>query len=73
MHDRMPVILSPEGVRVWMDADEHDPARLNPLLKPYAPPELEAYRVSTRVNNARTDAPEMITPADGEIVGVGDR
>jgi putative SOS response-associated peptidase YedK len=73
MHDRMPVILSPEGARVWMDAKEHDPARLKAWLKPYAPPELEAYRVSTRVNNAKTDSRDLITPADGEIVGVGDR
>jgi putative SOS response-associated peptidase YedK len=62
IHDRMPVMIASESVRSWLDADEHDPARLKLLLQPYAPPELEAYRVSTRVNNARTDSPDLIAP-----------
>jgi putative SOS response-associated peptidase YedK len=71
MHERMPVILSPEGARVWLDTAQRDPNRLRSLLAPYAPPELEAYRVTTRVNNARTDTPDLITPVDGEIVVAG--
>lgn len=71
MHDRMPVILSPEGAEVWLDLDEHDTSRLKLLLAPYAPPELEAYRVSTRVNNAKTDEPDLILPTDGEMVSAG--
>lgn len=72
-HDRMPVILSPEAARQWMDPNQHDPARLKALLEPYVPPELELYRVSTRVNSARTDAPDLIVPTDGELIsGHGD-
>jgi hypothetical protein len=29
---------------------------------------LEAYRVSIRVNAAKTHAPDLIVPTDGEIV-----
>jgi putative SOS response-associated peptidase YedK len=67
-HDRMPVILSPEAARQWMNPDEQDSATLKSLLHPYVPPGLEMYRVSTRVNSARGDAPEMITPLDGEML-----
>jgi len=66
VHDRMPVILSPDGIRPWLDAEEQNPAHLKALLQPYAPPELEAYQVSTRVNNARTDAPDLIAPKPGD-------
>jgi putative SOS response-associated peptidase YedK len=47
MHDHMPAMLSPEGTKVWLDAGEHAPARLKPLLSPYARPELEAYFYQT--------------------------
>jgi putative SOS response-associated peptidase YedK len=59
-HDRMPVILNPEAARQWMSIDEPSPAGLKALLRPYLPPDLEWYKVSTRVNNARTEAPDLI-------------
>jgi putative SOS response-associated peptidase YedK len=65
-HDRMPVILRPDGIRPWLDAGEQNPAHLKALLQPYAAPELEAYRVSMRANNARTDAPDLIAPKPGD-------
>jgi putative SOS response-associated peptidase YedK len=62
MRSRMPVILSPEAAWLWLLARVHDPDRLKRLLTPYAPPELEAYRVSTRVNDIRNDDPALIEP-----------
>ncbi len=37
-----------------------DPERLLPLLKPYPSEEMEAYPVSTKVNNPANDGPECI-------------
>ncbi len=33
VHDRMPVILTPEGEDLWLDPDARDPAALAPLLR----------------------------------------
>jgi len=62
LHDRMPVILSPEHLAAWLDSVEQDPDRLLPLLQP-APPEAWTLEpVGTRVNNPRNDDPTLIEP-----------
>jgi putative SOS response-associated peptidase YedK len=61
VHERMPVILGPEGWDVWLDPDEHDPNHLQPLLHPYAGT-LSAYPVSAAVNNPRNEGPELVQP-----------
>jgi putative SOS response-associated peptidase YedK len=63
-HDRMPVILNAEAARRWMSIDAQDAAELKALLRPYLPPDLEWYKVSTRVNNARTESPDLILATD---------
>lgn len=63
IHDRMPVILPPESHSAWLDPDQHDPARLLPLLRPYPAQAMEAWRVSRRVNNPRHDGPDLIERA----------
>ena len=62
IHDRMPVILTKEAERVWLDPAIQDTERLLSLLVPYPAEEMEAYPVSTRVNNPRSDGPESIEP-----------
>jgi len=59
-HDRMPVILDAETAKRWMSSDEQDPGELRTLLRPHLPADLDWYKVSARVNNARTEAPELI-------------
>ena len=59
-HDRMPVILNAETARRWMSSEQQDPAELKTLLQPHLPADLDWYKVSTRVNDARTEAPELI-------------
>ncbi len=66
IHDRMPVILTPETEKIWMNksANAHD---LLAILKPYDEDKMEAYTVSSRVNIATNDDPEIIKhtpPAD---------
>ena len=51
IHDRMPVILPESAYDLWLDPGLKDPKRLQPLLNPYPAEELDAYPVSTLVNN----------------------
>ena len=60
VHNRMPVILPPDAWDVWLDPKESDPARLLPLLKPYAADEMEAIPVGTKVNSSRFEGPECL-------------
>lgn len=62
IHDRMPVILPREAYDRWLDPAEQRPTELAPLLKPYPAEEMEAYAVSTQVNNSAYDGPECILP-----------
>lgn len=62
VHDRMPVILPPEAYARWLDPQAHDPARLQPLLRPYPAAEMSATRVSSRVNSPRADDAGLIAP-----------
>ncbi len=59
IHHRMPVILEPDDLDVWMDIRNHPPDEVLPLLKSYTPP-LEVYFVSDFVNNVRNNSSECI-------------
>ena len=43
-----------------LDPTIQDPAQLLPLLTPYPAEEMEAYPVSTTVNNPAHDGPECV-------------
>ena len=62
LHHRMAVILRPEDEEEWLAPEVTDPLQVMRLLRPYPDGELAVYPVSTLVNNARQDAPEMIAP-----------
>jgi putative SOS response-associated peptidase YedK len=64
IHNRMPVILSREGESSWLDRAIETPERLLPLLIPYSANAMEAYAVSSMVNNPRNDAPACIELVD---------
>ncbi len=66
LHDRMPVILSPEGEALWMDPDERDPARLAPLFEPPDAATMEAFPVSRSVNTPAHDDPSVLDPPSPE-------
>lgn len=63
LHDRMPVILTPESLPLWLDAAPQNPARLQPLLRPYPADAMEAYPVSPLVNRPENDVPQVLLPA----------
>lgn len=60
IHNRMPVILSPQDEAVWLNRDIQDPEELMPLLRPFPTEEMKAYPVSPMVGNAKNDVPECI-------------
>lgn len=60
IHDRMPVILSKEAEKIWLDPNVQDIAELEKLLKPYDADEMEAYEVSDAVNSPKNNNPELI-------------
>ena len=60
IHDRMPVILPQAMEALWLDHSNDDPDMLRSVLAPYAAEAMEAYEVSTLVNSAANDGPEVI-------------
>lgn len=66
LHDRAPMMLAGDEIDAWLDpapmtADE----RLG-LLVPAVPGRLDAWPVSTAVNNHRNNGPELIEPIPAE-------
>jgi len=66
IHDRMPLFVEPARYGAWLDPAVDDPAELLGLLVPAAPGRLDAYPVSTLVNNHRNNGPELVTPMPAE-------
>ncbi len=62
IHDRMPVIVHPDHWLWWID-ERRDGESVKSLLRPYPAGDMDCYRVSKLVNNARNDTPECIKPA----------
>ena len=60
IHNRMPVILPRDAEGVWLDPDVKDSASLTSILAPYSDGALDAYEISTLVNYARNNGPEVI-------------
>ena len=60
IHNRMPVILPRDAEGVWLDPDVKDSASLTGILAPYSDGALDAYEISTLVNYARNNGPEVI-------------
>jgi len=63
LHNRMPVILSPDRYDDWLDPAPRTAESLQGLLQPYDPQAMAAYPVSTLVNSPENDQPALIEPA----------
>jgi putative SOS response-associated peptidase YedK len=55
VHDRMPVILDPDGYDVWLDPGMQNVAAISELLMPYDAKSMRSYPVSTRINHVAND------------------
>jgi len=60
IHDRMPVILSPDDYDLWLDPEFQGKDKLLSLLRPYPADEMAAYPVSTLVNSPKNERPECV-------------
>lgn len=59
LHDRMPVILDPDGEREWLDTSTPSP-RLSEILAGLPSSRTELSEVGFAVNDARYDGPECL-------------
>jgi len=56
------MFVEPAAWASWLDPGEKDAAALTGLLVPSPGAGLEAYPVSTMVNNHRNNGPDLIVP-----------
>jgi len=66
IHDRMPVVLPPEAYTAWLHRKIVDPVNTKALAAKRLPPSaFTQWKVRLLVNNAKSDGPELIEPAEG--------
>jgi putative SOS response-associated peptidase YedK len=63
IHNRMPAILQPDNEDLWLKLHFDDVPTLQKLLHPYPADQLEAYPISTAVNNPANQGRELTKPA----------
>ncbi len=63
IHDRMPLILGRNDYAEWLDPAPRPPESLGHLIKAASADEMEAYVVSSLVNNPKIDQADCILPA----------
>lgn len=70
IHDRQPIIIRPDDVELWMDAEITDVEPIEPLLQPLQDDEMDMYPVTTAVGNVRNNTPENMEPLaeQGELL-----
>jgi putative SOS response-associated peptidase YedK len=60
IHDRMPVILPREQEQDWLNFT--DTTKILRLLRPFDAERMQAYQISTMINNPGNDSSEVILP-----------
>lgn len=63
IHDRMPVILTAEAQGAWLRRDA-DVRELKDMLAPFPAAAMKSFPVSSRVNSAQVDDPQMVEPVE---------
>jgi putative SOS response-associated peptidase YedK len=61
VHERMPVILQDTHWQWWID-DRRNGDAVKFMLRPFDAGDMDCYRVSPLVNNAKNDSPECLKP-----------
>jgi putative SOS response-associated peptidase YedK len=65
----MPMFVERDRYSTWLDPHVDDPDELRALLVPASPGRLEAYPVSTLVNDVDNNAPELLDRIhDDEVI-----
>jgi putative SOS response-associated peptidase YedK len=64
VHDRMPVVLTPDAYSAWMDPAQTDSEKALELAVDKTDTDLRHYRVSSRVNQAKNEGEELLAPLE---------
>jgi putative SOS response-associated peptidase YedK len=64
IHDRMPVILSPDDYERWIDTTLQEPEQVTDLMKPCPPSWLTMRAVSTFVNSPHNEGERCVMPVE---------
>lgn len=67
IHDRMPVLIAPANWKNWLDQSVTDPAQIQSLTSSTPLDFLDAYPVSSLVNNSRSRGKNLIDPIGQEL------
>ena len=62
IHDRMPVILSPDAWTSWLGEAETSDGRLTDLCRPFASARMTSWAVTPRVGNVRNTDASLVDP-----------
>ncbi|GAB3928597.1 DUF159 family protein [Microlunatus endophyticus] len=62
IHDRMPMVVTPDRWDAWLDPGQTDPGAARDLLVVTEPAMLEAYAVSALVSNVKNNGPQLLEP-----------
>lgn len=73
VHDRMPLIVTPEHWDRWLDPDVDVPVELLAGVDEQVAAGIEIRLVSDRVNSVRNDGPDLIAPAGPPGSAVGEQ
>lgn len=60
IHNRMPAIVWPRDYAQWLNPSLTDVEKIHTMLVPYPSEQMEAWPISTRVNNVRNEGEELI-------------
>lgn len=63
IHNRIPVILTDEQAKQWLEPRELDKEALDAFTRPYAADKMECFGVSRIVNVPKNDVPECVVSA----------
>lgn len=67
VHNRMPVILTGDAIELWLDPEPLPPEVAASVLRPIDAALMRVREVSTRVNNANYEAPDVLESADPRL------
>lgn len=67
IHNRMPVILSPDSEKIWLHSK--DESELQNLLRPFDENEMATYPVSKKVNSPANNDNSIILPVEEQEQG----
>lgn len=67
IHNRMPVILAKDRENGWLSGNPFLHVDLEKIISPHPADEMRAYPVSSRVNSAREEGPDLTEPVTGWV------